>query len=50
MWGKNIRAEQATDNDIIRGMLGKKKKGYKHTLSVRNIYCFSTETIVIRVS
>ena len=45
---KYCSAGQATDENIAHARCRLDTKGYKHTLRICNIYCFSTATLVAR--
>jgi hypothetical protein len=42
------RAGQATDNNTAHAHCRLNTKGYKHTIRISNIYCFSTAKIIAR--
>jgi hypothetical protein len=46
--GKYDAGGQATDDNMAHTHCIPDTKGYKHTLKIRNAYCFSTATIVER--
>jgi hypothetical protein len=46
--GKCIRAGQGTDDNMARAHCMLYTYGYKHTLTIRNTYCFPTTTMVTR--
>ena len=41
-------ARQATDDNMARAHSMLDTKDYEHTLTIRNTYCFSTVTVVVR--
>jgi len=43
---KYSRARQATDYNTAHAYYMLDTQGYKHTLRIRNSYCFSTATMV----
>jgi len=45
---KFCRAGQATDDNMAHAHCMLHTKGYKHTLTIRNTYCFSTAAVVAR--
>jgi len=47
---KSRRARQATDDNIIMAhvLCLLDNEGYRHTLSIRNTYCFYTATMVMQ--
>jgi hypothetical protein len=49
-WWDNVkkycRAEQATDDNMAHALCMLDTYGYKHTLAICNIYCFSTTAVV----
>jgi len=47
---KYCRAEQATDDNMVHAYCMLDNEGYKHTLRLCNTHCFSTPTMVVRVS
>jgi len=44
--GKYCTAGQATDNNMAHAQPMLDSYGYKHTLRICNIYCFSTVTMI----
>jgi len=48
MWKKYCRAGHATDDSMAHAHCMLDTSGYKHTLRICNIYCFSTVTVVTR--
>jgi hypothetical protein len=49
MWkNRYCRAGQATDENTAHALCLLNNSGYKHTLTICNIYCFSTATVVAR--
>ena len=45
---KYCRAAQTTDDDMAHAHCMLDTKGYKHTLTICNTYCFSATTMVAR--
>ena len=49
---KYVRARQATDDNTRYSIVNEHcmldNQGYRHTLRIRNTYCFSTATMVTR--
>ena len=45
---KYCRAGQATEDNMAHAHSMLDKSGYRHTLGICNIYCFSTATMVAR--
>ena len=48
MWKKYGRAAQATVDNTAHAHCMLDNKGYRHTLRICNIYCFTTATVVTR--
>ena len=46
--GKYCTAGQATDDNMAHAHCMLYNKGYKHTLTICNTYCFSTATMAAR--